>query len=502
MYFDVIIVGAGIAGLSSALSFNTDTRVLLLNEDTPLKTGSTPYAQGGIAFADACAESIQSHVADTEKAGDGLCNTDIVQFFISQSHDFIQWLTAHTIHFDTNTQGDIDKGREGAHSINRIAHIQGDATGKHISLGLYQQIQQRKNITFMHDIMTGIIQNNHNAVCGITTDTTPIYAPSVIFATGGACGLFQAHTTMNHRNTSLYIALQAGATARDLEFFQYHPTALYTPSTHTQNTPIPLISEAIRGAGGVLVVKDAGTDTYSPLEIQHPDKSLGPRHIVSHAIFTAYHNNKTVYLDISTIDNFADKFPTIYQTCQRNGVQLPYIPVQSAIHYHIGGIQTQPDGQTGVEGLYCIGETACTGLHGANRLASNSLLEAGIMGRLSAQTITEKSNHHTYNTLTEKPRNTNTISIHNTPKEYKHYKNINQNALSIMRSHDILYKSLKTLLTFPQTDNIITSQLCIISALLRKESIGCHNRIDYPEKHYYPPRTITLADYHDYINTI
>ena len=479
---DVVIVGAGIAGLTAALAFNSNTKVFIISEKKPPQNGSTPYAQGGIAFSNSSEESIDLHIKDTIKAGAGLSNAKIVETFIQKSDSTKQWLESHGVDFDRNIDGSLQQGREAAHSVNRIVHIGGDATGKILSEILYNKVLAQENIEIKIAQLSGLLLDSNGSACGVEADGYPIEAGSVIFATGGASGLFGSRTAPSQPSSAFKLAMEAGAYASDLEFFQYHPTALDLPNEIRSTIDrIPLISEAVRGQGATLVT---GLDT--PLRIDHTDKSLAPRDIVSRAVFHARQQGMRVHLDTSCIKDFKTKFPSIDAICQQFKIDTRHIPICNAMHYQIGGIDTLPDGTTNVEGLYVIGEAASTGLHGANRLASNSLLEASIMGVLSAQKISKTN-----------IRSGQTVHRLRTGRDMARSvsRDLNDRALGIIRSHDSLRDSLLTLSTMPQSPNITMSQMCTLFALLRKESIGSHFRSDYPEKKLYPRRSMNLDEF-------
>ncbi len=479
---DVVIVGAGIAGLSAALSFNDSTRITIIVDNPPPHAGSTPFAQGGVAFSQENDESIQLHIQDTISAGAGLCNHASVASFIEKSAAAHNWLETNGVLFDRNIDGSIQQGLEAAHSINRIAHIGGDTTGKVLSTTLFQQVQNRNNIQIKIAELRGLLLDDNGRACGVEAGDINVEADTVILATGGASGLFSSRTAPSQPSTAFMLAMHAGANASDLEFFQHHPTALDLPNEITNTIDrIPLISEAVRGQGAILT-----TGNKTPLSINHPDTSLAPRDVVSRAVFYARQKGMRVYLDTECISDFDKKFPSITEICNQYNVDTKKIPIRNAMHYQIGGVDTAVDGKTSVDGLYVIGEASCTGLHGANRLASNSLLEAPIMGRLSAKNISASNEGRS--------KTKNRIRLgRDMARVFS--RDLNDRVLGIVRNHDSLKDSLLTLSTMPQSPNIVASQMCTLWALLRRESIGTHYRSDFPEKKLYPRRTMNLEQF-------
>lgn len=486
--YDIIIIGSGIAGLSCALSCDTGASVLIASQNDPMESGSSPFAQGGIAFSENIPTSIHAHINDTLNAGAGLCDKDVVSTVIEKSHKAIDWLQSQGVIFDTTSDGTMEKCREAVHSESRIVHIGGDATGIGVVRTLCNTLKQRDNITFMVGGISALYQDNDATICGVDIDGTQFTCHAVIFATGGASGLFSDRTAPAQNSTAFKLAMDAGAMASDMEFFQYHPTALDLPDEIKPKVQrLPLISEAVRGHGAVLCVGK------SELHIPHPDASLAPRDVVSRAVFHARENGKHVYLDTSSIRQFSTLFPTIANICKHYDINYRKIPVRTAVHYQIGGIKTSLDGDTGVCGLYVIGEAAATGLHGANRLASNSLLEACIMGMECATTLRHRNMHA------------------GTPRKriHAHYdtaqslvQTLNTRSLGIVRSHDTLRDAIHTLNALPQAPNVVASQMCAVFALNRTESIGAHYRSDYPETKTLARQNMTLRDFRNHLQHI
>ena len=396
--FDVLIVGSGLAGLSSALLLSSKYRVAVITKRA-VREGSSGWAQGGIAAVWDKTDSFAAHVDDTLIAGAGLCDMAATQFVVEQAPQAIAWLQSLGVPFSTEDNGDLHLTREGGHSARRIVHVT-DATGAAVQRTLIERVQQTANITLFE---------NHTLVDLITTDKVPgpksaerrclgLYAldedsdevltfraPHTLLATGGA-GKVYLYTTNPDTATGdgIAAAWRAGCRVQNMEFIQFHPTCLYHP--HAKSF---LISEAVRGEGGRLLLPD-GT-RFMP---QHDARAeLAPRDVVARAIDFEMKKGgfDCVYLDIShqPLAFIQEHFPNIYARCLELGIDISRapIPVVPAAHYTCGGVLTDLQGRTDLAGLYAIGEAACSGLHGANRLASNSLLECMVFARAASQDI-------------------------------------------------------------------------------------------------------------------
>jgi L-aspartate oxidase len=374
--FDVLVIGSGAAGLYAALCINPNYRVALITKEQ-LQTGASDWAQGGIAAAINSDDSPQFHLEDTLNAGAGLCDRDAVQFLVENASDAIAALVKMGVAFDRQND-QLAMTLEAAHSHARVLHA-ADTTGRAIVSILTEQVLKRANLTvFSQAFALKLWIAPETGICqGISVlyqqKILWIAAPAVILATGGGGQVF-SQTTNPQVSTGdgVAIAWRSGTILRDLEFVQFHPTALSVPGG-----PRFLISEAVRGEGAHLIDKEGKRFAFD----YHPDGELAPRDVVSRAIFT--HLQKTgeqnVYLDLRPISEakIRYRFPNIIRHCQKWGVDLfdRPIPVTPAAHYWMGGIQVNKASETSISGLYAVGETASTGVHGANRLASNSLLE-------------------------------------------------------------------------------------------------------------------------------
>lgn len=396
---DVVIVGSGIAGLSTALQIarQSPLRVLLVTKDV-LAAGSTTWAQGGIAAALGAEDTPEQHFADTMAAGAGLCDETAVRVLVREGPAAVRDLLAIGARFDRARDGRLSLGREGGHRRDRIAHAGGDATGAEIERALEARVLSASGVEVIeHALVLDVLHDADGAACGVTLHVMDegqrdgsgaIHARAVVLATGGL-GQAYAATTNPAVSTGdgVAAAMRAGAVVRDLEFVQFHPTVAYLGSrSHGQQ---PLVSEAVRGEGAILR-DDAGV---AFLAGQHELADLAPRDVVAKAILRRMRETgaEHVWLDGRGfgVEKWRVRFPTIYATLTSLGIDpaRELIPVVPACHYASGGVRTDLVGRSTVAGLYACGEAACTGVHGANRLASNSLLEGLVFGRRIAADV-------------------------------------------------------------------------------------------------------------------
>ena len=388
---DVLIIGSGIAAMQLATLLRHDKNVRILTK-SHIKNANSYLAQGGIAAAIGIHDDTKKHVADTLEAGRFHNNEEAVREILNEAPALIGDLCEI---FDKDQHGHLLLGLEGAHSENRIVHSGGDTTGKNVIDYLIRKLTDNIKVeenVFAYELVIDKEQKRCIGVKAKDPDGTIryFYGDYVIVATGG-CGQVYPFTSNAPTVTGDGIAMAylAGAEIADMEFIQFHPTLLYKDG-ETKG----LISEAVRGEGGILVTED-GTPI---MEGVHPLKDLAPRHIVSQTIVDYIKNGHEVYLDIRRIKNFERRFPSITAICEKSGIHLSdgRIPVVPGSHFLMGGIKTDLIGRTSINGLFAIGEAACTGLHGANRLASNSLLEGLYQGKKLSQWMNSNSNSKKY----------------------------------------------------------------------------------------------------------
>lgn len=379
---DFLVIGSGISGLTFALAAAAEGRVAVVAKGG-LHSGSTPLAQGGIAAALGADDGPELHAADTERCGAGLCEPASVRRIVESAQDALEFLENHGVAFDRDG-GRLRMAREGAHSRNRVAHAGGDATGREIGQALARDALSKPNLEIL-DGLRAVDLEVEDGVClgafGLGPRGVPVHlrAAAVVLATGGLAGLYRRSTNGGEATGDGHaMAFRAGARLRDMEFVQFHPTAL-----ESIRRPLPLISEAVRGEGASIV--DSRGRRF--LRDVHPQAELAPRDVVAREIYLRVSAGEKVWLDARKLRGFRGRFPTIFRILREHGLDpaLDLIPVTPAAHYTIGGVETDAAGRTSIRRLFAIGESASTGLHGANRLASNSLLEGASMGLAAAR---------------------------------------------------------------------------------------------------------------------
>ena len=389
-FADVLVVGAGLAGLRAALAVPPDLDVLVVTKDRVTESNSS-YAQGGIAGVLAPEDRFENHVDDTLVAGDGLCDRAVVELVVREAPGQIEQLINWGTKFDLE-DGHLALTREGGHSHRRIVHALGDATGHEVMRAVIARARAADHVTLWDDTFTADLLTYDGACVGAVVQKagdrpTLVWARQTILASGG-CGIVYRETTNPPVATGdgMAAAWRAGAELRDMEFMQFHPTVLYVAGSARF-----LISEAVRGEGAYL--RDVNGERFMPAD--DPRAELAPRDVVSRAIFRAMERTRhpTVYLDLSHLDPelVRTRFPGIGKVCRQFGLDITRdrIPVRPGAHYMVGGVTVDVDGRTTLPGLWAAGEVTSSGLHGANRLASNSLLEGLVFGEVCGRLAAE-----------------------------------------------------------------------------------------------------------------
>jgi len=498
---DFVIVGAGIAGLRAAIELAAAGHVLVLAKNE-LTESNTQYAQGGIAVALSDEDEIGLHLQDTIDAGDGLVNPDAARVLVEEGPERIQELLAWGTEFDRHGTK-LTFTREGAHSRNRVLHAHGDSTGREIGRALYVKAATLKNISFCEFEFATDLLVEKGRVAGVMLlnskgEMHPVRASAVLLATGGIGHVYRETTNPSvATGDGVAMAFRAGAEISDMEFVQFHPTALYLKSA-----PRFLISEALRGEGGYL----RNPELHRFMPKYHEMGELAPRDVVARAIAheleVSHMPEPVVYLDLTHLNekHVRERFPRIHSTCLEYNVDIAtdLIPVRPAAHYAMGGVRTDLCGRTSLPGLYAAGEAACTGVHGANRLASNSLLEGLVYGFRAAQTMAEVLHPRV---AVKAPAPAVHPPDHQPPDAaaleqlIRDLQTLMWNDVGITRSGSHLKRAIHQLedwcgrLPRPvhrracEAVNIHQTGLLIArSALARLESRGAHYRVDYPAR--------------------
>lgn len=496
----VVVVGSGLAGLATARLVADQQPVILLTKQG-LTDSNTQYSQGGIAAVWSENDSVDLHIKDTLGAGSGLCDPDAVRVLSKHSKGAIEKLIELGVLFDKDTHGKYLLGLEGAHSLPRILHAGGDATGAEIQRALTERVCEHSNITIIENAQALSIVTKGGQVCGLrycspkhTVQT--LECSQLVISTGGAGQLYK-YTSNPETSTGegMVLAYRAGAELADLEFFQFHPTAL-----NLKGVPNFLISEAVRGEGAIL--RNSAGEGF--MEKKHPLKDLAPRDIVARANAREMLSGETVYLDATAIggQRLRKRFPTISKKCMEYGIDIgkDMIPVTPVAHCMMGGITTDLMGRTTVPGLYATGEVARTGVHGANRLASNSLLECAVFS-LRTQNAIQQDQAVVPSLWTQKKEMENMGQQTDAKALDTHQMTLSElqeqmweNA-GIIRSHASLTRVIEALKAVPDamaayTDTRsfelhalkVLGRLIAESALAREESRGNHFRSDFPKK--------------------
>lgn len=496
--FDVIILGAGLAGIYCALNIDTSLKIGMFIKDK-IEKGSSNLAQGGIAAEVEFDEAkLEEHFEDTLRAGSYINNNDAVRVLVNEAGDNIRNMISLGVKFDKNKDGDLIKTLEGGHRSRRILHAGGDATGASVMKDLRETLKSYSNIEIFEDEMAfQIIKDNDKAI-GVTVinqqnEAISVFANKIIIATGGIGGIYKNSTNEKFAcGDGIALAYRAGIEIENMEFVQFHPTGLYEEEKRGQRF---LVSEAVRGEGAILrnIEGVRFMDKYDPERME-----LAPRDVVSQAIYREMFDTWSdhVYLDIrhKTRDFLKKRFPTIFEKCMSMGIDMSkdLIPVSPIEHFLCGGIKSDLMGHTSLKNVYAVGECASTGVHGANRLASNSLLECIVFAKRISNEINDAKQSFGKRIIKfpaegGDPRKFNFKSIR------VEIRDIMDKYVSIVRTSDGLeiakkiverhYNNLKKINVlsryYYETLNMATVALIVInSAIARKESIGCHYRVN------------------------
>ncbi|MGW2893734.1 L-aspartate oxidase [Streptomyces sp. NPDC001212] len=513
---DVVVIGSGVAGLTAALRCEAAGLTTVVVTKARLDDGSTRWAQGGIAAALGEGDTPEQHLDDTLVAGAGLCDEEAVRILVTEGPDAVRRLISTGAHFDTDGEGGIQLTREGGHHRRRIAHAGGDATGAEISRALVEAVRARGVHTVENALVLDLLTDAEGQTAGVTLHVMgegqhdgvgAVHAPAVVLATGGMGQIFSATTNPSvSTGDGVALALRAGAEVSDLEFVQFHPTVLFLGADAEGQQP--LVSEAVRGEGAHLVDGDG----VRFMTGQHELAELAPRDIVAKGIMRRMREQGTEHMFLDArhfgADMWKHRFPTILAACRAHGIDpvTEPVPVAPAAHYASGGVRTDSRGRTTVPGLYACGEVACTGVHGANRLASNSLLEGLVYAeRIAADIARERSGNGLHARVpepvpyTERPSRPllapeTRFAIQRIMSEGA---GVLRSAASLARAADQLerlHAEARSALeengktaepgvdTWEATNLMCVSGVLVAAARLREETRGCHWREDRAER--------------------
>jgi L-aspartate oxidase len=490
---DVLIIGSGIAGLCSAIECE-GLNVHLVTKATLSSGASSFWAQGGIAAAIAAYDSPRLHTADTIVAGAGLSEPDVTDILTHQAQDAVDFLTKIGTKFDLDQQGNFAFAREGAHRVPRVLHANHDATGAELMRALGLAASRASHITIHeHAHAIELVVDDYGTICGAIIEKqgekVVFRTPRIVLATGGAGQLF-AYTTNppEAKGEGLALAARVGAFLTDIEFVQFHPTALYV-----NEDPLPLISEALRGEGAWLIDENGNRFMVGA----HEQAELAPRDVVARAVWAVQHRGGKAFLDARpTIgDEFPSVFPNIFERCMEAGIdpRIQPIPIVPAAHYHMGGVAVDPDGRSTVAGLWACGEVSSTGIHGANRLASNSLLEAVVFGKRVAESASTAITAALVGPDKALERAVNHVEV--TPDEPQSVQLLRDTMwakVGLMRDDAGLGEAITTFQTVFEDrarSRGVRHRAWICWAMAqaardRRESRGAHHRTDFPDENF------------------
>jgi len=488
----IVIIGGGLAGLFCALKLSP--RPVTILAAAPIGRGaSSAWAQAGIAAAVSPGDTIESHVKDTIAAGDGIVDEAIIAGMAAEASDRVHDLLEFGVPFDRDLQGHLAVSREAAHSHSRIVRVKGDMAGRAIMQALVEAIRQASHVRVLEGYVAEQLVNDAGRVTGVIArgaagqvGSETIGASDVIMATGGVGHLYAVTTNpAEARGGGIGMAARAGARMADMEFVQFHPTAI-----DVAKDPAPLATEALRGHGATLL-NGAGERFMVPL---HPDAELAPRDEVARGIFAEVQAGRGAFLDCRTaIHDFAGEFPTVHGYCAEAGIDpaTDLIPVTPAAHYFMGGIWTDADGRTSLPGFWACGECTSTGAHGANRLASNSLLEAVVFAARVADALKAENGDPAPAGWANGSIDAPDAVTEGDHAGMKKLRAIMSAHLGVVRDAAGMRQALNAMTGLEdETDGdtrfanvLTTAKLIVISALNRTESRGGHFRTDYPDQH-------------------
>lgn len=484
-----VIIGGGIAGQMTALHLAPEP-VLLLSKAPLEGEASSTLAQGGLAASLGADDSPDLHLADTLTAGDGLCDEAIVRRIVEAAPRAIANLERLGVAFDRAPDGTLQLGLEAAHSRRRIVHAAGDATGREVVRALAAAVRRTPSIIVLEGMEARRLIVEDGQIAGVlavgSAGTVRLSTSRLVLATGGVGGLFRDSTNpLGSFGQGLALAARAGAELADLEFVQFHPTAL-----DGLRRPMPLVSEAVRGEGAVLVDEDGKSFLADT-----PGAELAPRDIVARAVWHQLAAGKRVFLDARQClgSRFAERFPVIAALCSEVGIDpaVEPIPVRPAVHYHMGGVAVDTEGRSSVDGLWACGEVACTGLHGANRLASNSLIEAVVSAAWVAKSVAASPPDRCQRLFP---------AIVPPRPDASLVRPIASHALGIVRDSQTLREAAAALMPLAAgrttaSDPALVALMITIAALRRDESRGSHYRSDCTLRDMQPLRSrLTLGE--------